>query len=173
MFNEREAIREYLVWIREERRKLSDDYWKGIERLRELDSLEREIEKETELAINETKQEELTLIQAIEKASREYGVRIESENKANKVDAKDIELLKEKDDNNLVIKKRKNNDIQLIANEVATYLKERGIPTSTKEIHSYLESKGYKISNTTSTINRVIIYQPKIERISRGFYQYR
>lgn len=193
-YTERKALKEYIEWIREERRKLSDEYWKSIERLRELDEkaeqdlkeypevidkLVHVIEKQT---ITVRKMNEQIPQVPLEEAVKQFNVThagdegIESFNEKyptiTQLD-REIERQKDADERNSKLKRRKQQDGREIANEIVSYLKASGQPVKMKEVTKYLEEKGYKISNPTIAMNTTMMYESRVERVTKGYYQYR
>lgn len=179
-FTERVAIKEELEFIREERRKLTDRYWDLITRLKELDAEDRargqfidiegafqsihEITKELSFAISyvhkkipmDIENEELSLIQD------------------NQVADKETVRNQQKDDNTIL--ERKNKDLKKIAQLVASFLKEKGVPVRINTIFKYLmDDYGYYWGKTSYswTFKQLMQYEPKIISSSRGYYQYK
>lgn len=162
MYNERMAIREYTKWIREERRFLAEEYWRAIERLRELDKnqpIQAEQPKQEQRLTKEEAQENIKHLKKF------FG------NFETNVPAKLIEEERDRAVRQAVIKVRKKADTRIIETIVVRFLKEAGKPVRTKDINDLLKEEGYDLANPTETMNRVMSYNPKIERVGRGYYQ--
>jgi len=185
MYTERKALEEHIMWIREERRKLSDEYWRAIAHLRELDNklneggpseltekLAKMVEEQGN-TINELKNlvpkvPVEVAVEQFKKLKEEESVTIEEP----KIPNVQIESQKDFDDRNRSVKRRTHQDNTAIAHEIASYLKETGIPTRTIDIQNHMEQKGYILNNPTNYVNRAMEINKRIERVSWGFYQY-
>lgn len=64
-------------------------------------------------------------------------------------------------------------DIKTITKEVAHILKEKGTPMKVKEIAKKLEEKGIDVKDLYSTIHQVKAYEPRIQKASHGYLQYK
>lgn len=176
IYTERIALKEYISFIREERRRLSDEYWKSIERLRQLD--ERIVPEDKNELINtllsmiseqnKTVDNLRSLLSPHESVKPEIPV-LEKENKI--VD-KIIEEQKIIDSNSNRMKPVYG-DLDIISRVISSFLKDKEYATL-KEIEQHLiESKNYKVINFSNTMNRILEVNPKIYRLKRGFYAYK
>lgn len=179
LYTERKALEDHIKWIKEERRKLAEEYWKSVERLRELDSqLSNEGQNELVeklMTMIELQSETIGLMKdKIPHVPIETVVEQWKQENKEKVETKKLipesEIAEAKYREN---KKRigKRLDYTVVAKEIEHFIKETGRPVQTKEITIYLNEKGIKLSNPTSTLNRVMELNEKIERVYKGYYQ--
>ena len=163
IFTERQALKEYTEWLREERRRLGQEYWKAMERLRTLDE-QQNVLSESEEIIDKLS-EAISLFS--NSKSKPKTVTLKQIEKENPISPQDIEREKDR----AFKKRRRNNDISVVAKMVLIYLKEKGVPVSLKEIDEFLKSNEVFVANPTSTMNKVRVYEPSVEKASRGYYQ--
>jgi seryl-tRNA synthetase len=175
IYTERKALKEYISFIREERRRLSDEYWKSIERLRQLD--ERIVPEDKNELINtllsmiseqnKTVDNLRSLLSPHESVKPEIPV-LEKENKI--VD----KVIEEQKIIDSISKKHVSyGDLGIMSSVIASFLKDKEYATL-KEIEQHLaESKNYKVANFSNTMNRIIDVNPKIYRLKRGYYAYK
>lgn len=186
IYTERKALQEHIEWIREERRRLSDEYWRAIERLRELDNKladEGVSELVDKLFIVAERQNDAVNdlanlipsipVEEVVKYWKELNGNSEPEDIIEKVKNEEIERQKDIDDSNRPVKRSKRQDSKIMTSEIASFLKSEGVPVNTASIKSHLEEKGYTVNNPTNVIVRAMEQNDKIERVSRGFYQYK
>lgn len=182
-YSERKALKDYISYIREERRRLSDEYWKSLARLRELDE-KAEKAGQSDLVvtllkvIEDQKQtvERLTELVAIESPKLSIlDVINQFDEKKEIIEKQKIEEMKDLDEMTKPVKDRKRMNFKILEGYVASFLKEKGIPVSLKEIKNFLEqSYSYKVVNMSATMNQILeLSGTKIERVGRGYYQYR
>lgn len=188
MFTERIFLKQRVEEIREEKNKLNEEYMMIKQRLKELDEIEREaidaesvIFKLTEavkslsklippvpidVIINHLQKENIISDEKIIKDNIE-----EKENII--IDNKKIEEQKDKDIKKSKFKRKSTKDIKDVSFITAKYLKDKGRPTKSSDIEKYLkEEYNMEWNNFTTAIKNMMVYEPKIKRAYRGFYQY-
>lgn len=175
-FNERKALQEHIQYLREERRRLGDEIWKAHERLKQLDEAAQHPEVLEKMYNTVERLEKLlptmNAVQTIENSELPSNLILDTpEEMEAKISNYEIELEKEKVFRASRMKKGTQTDVKELAVVILNYLKERGIPVKTSEIRGYLEEHGITHKNMTNTMNQVMNYQPKIERVSKGYYQ--
>lgn len=214
-FTEREALRQLIEYIKDERARLWDEYIKAVGRLAELDRLDNvhpEIKLEvpkTPVQIPEVKVESpivtqviennveeeledeqqeldeykgLPLADAVAKWNSERGFGAIEEDKQNQTSlfkASDIEATKDYDNRvnsavKLHRKRSKQRDIKVLTKDIVSILKEAGRPLKTKDIIDSLEERvGVELKNPYNILSLAKKYEPKIESVKYGFYQYK
>lgn len=188
LFTERKALKEYMDWIKEERRRLTDEYWKALNELKNLDEkLEKSLNGPSDtidrlLNLTESQKESVDNLSklipsipvevAIDHWKKMNDAHVDDEPVNKFFTNRQVEEEKEKDEKTQPVKRRKRIDVRTLAFEVANYLKEQGVPIKMSKIHEFMETKVYKIHNPTSMMVQVMNYEPRIERAKRGFYQY-
>ncbi|QIW88683.1 hypothetical protein P59_086 [Bacillus phage P59] len=187
-FTERKALEKYIEYIVEERTRLLEEYKSAMSRLSKLDDIDNvhpEITEKVEQsapALSPAKQiiPEMvpaqpgpinSLEEAIEALQAINGVP-DSEDKY--VYDRQKEIIKDIDRKNSPVKsKSTQRDIKKITQEVVNILKDAGRPVKTRDIIKKLEEKGHKVSSPYGMINQVKGYEPKIQQVSHGYYQYK
>lgn len=188
MLTERKALQDYIEWLKDERRRLGEEYWSAIERLRVLDQevqtdissidmvndLSKLIKMQTE-TVNKLGNliPSIPVETIVESWSETERVSIETEKNYSKISPKQMEQEKDREDFSATIKRR-NNSIKNLSSDVSTFLEGAGAPVKMAEIENYVLQKGYnKFSNPSDIMNKIMNYNPRIERAYRGYYQYR
>lgn len=183
-FTERKALKEYVAWIREERRRLGDEYWKAIERIRELDANAEvnnvSVETVDRLAEVINRQNEVIerLNDLMPKIPVEVAVK-QLQNITGNVTVTEDQLVKAKvmeeainyKERKAIRKGRTNLDIKSLSYDVVNYLNEQGRPVKMAEIAEYLKEIGAKVANPTNLMKSIMSYQVKVERVMKGYYQ--
>lgn len=188
-FNERKAIEEYIEYLkkdndritamyREQRERNMLEYKEAIKRIRVLDEIDRQIEKPTVQAVEEEKTTEtvgakpLSLQEAIEQYNKER--ELESKDKPFQYDSQ-AEKDKTRKYNETTKRSYRSQriDTSVVAKDIASFLKDRGVPTKANEITKHLRDLGYKLNNPYLVLKRVKEYDPKVEMVTKGFYQYK
>lgn len=187
IYTERQALQEYIEWIKDERRRLSGEYWKAIERLRELDSkveategsevvnkLVSVVERQNEVVskLNEVMPHVPANVVA-EYWEKNISKEVTYTEEVAAAMTDEIEFEKDKAERQAPVKRSKKQDIKTLSYEIASFIKEQGVPVRTAQIREHFEGKGYRLANPTAMMNKVMEYHDKVERVSRGFYQYR
>lgn len=178
LYTERKAIQEYLEFLREERRRISSEYWRALQRLKELDEQINKHEPteliNTLVSIIETQTKTLNHIKelipniplelAVEKINRE----LEREN----LQAEEIEEEEQTQTitTTTVKRKRKRAKVDEVAKIVAKYLRESELPKPAGEIEKYLTDKGYKVY--PGLLTKLVDTDKNIVRVKRGYYKY-
>jgi hypothetical protein len=188
-FNERKAIEEYIEYLkkdndritamyREQREKNMLEYKEAIKRIRVLDEIDRQIEKPAVQAVEEEKTtvtagiQPLSLQEAIEQYNKER--ELESKDKPFEYNSQaEQRRTQQYAETNRKNKRAKRIDTSVVAKDIASFLKERGVPTKANEITKHLRELGYKLNNPYLVLKRVKEYDPKVEMVTKGFYQYR
>mgnify|MGYP001091113174 CR=1 FL=1 len=185
-FNERQAIKEYIDYLkkendrvtemyRESRERYMSEYKEAIQRLRVLDDIDRKVEKEEAPApvIQETeppKAETITLQEALEM----YRDKKESESTT---DDKAFEYNRQEEEKKEQLYKEKKYarllDHKQLTQEIASILKKAGRPIKSNELKKQLNAMDYPVTNIYSVLQSAMIYDPKIEQAMRGYYQYK
>lgn len=179
-----------MTYIEEERARLWGDYTMLLDRLRTLDEIENPIIAKEEHSVDiedigpdssddEPIEEEpvedfepTTLEEYLEKNSTPV-----VEEPISIIPKTEIEALKDKDQKNRKIKSptrgASSRDIKVIAQYVKAVLKEAGVPMKTSELISRLGEIGIDVSSPYGMLMQVRAYEPKIEKASFGYYQYK
>lgn len=184
-YTERTALRDYITWIQSERRRLGEEYWRVIERLKNLDKqMENHTETSSELMnklieMNEKQTEvvgklgELVPSVPANVVAEFWEENISKQTTYSKVSTKQIEKQRDIEDQFSTIKRKRRNNIKELSTDVVAYLKESGAPVQVSKVEKFLVSKGYNIANSASVLSQAMSYDNRIERPLRGFYQYR
>src|SRR5690625_3033581 len=131
MLTERQALREYINYLREERLKISDEYWKAVTRLRELDERQQYYYNESKSLDCEVKidklihQVELLNKKLIEQNKLPYQEQYEEHTEVK------------------ITSKRRYNKSNVISGIIIDYLKENRDPVKARDINLYLQHRGY------------------------------
>jgi len=189
LFTERKALKEYMDWIKEERRRLTDEYWKALNELKNLDEkLEKSLDGPSDtidrlLNLTESQKESVDNLSklipsipvevAIDHWKEMNDTHVSDEPVNEFFTNRQVEEEKEKDEKTQPVKIKKRTDVRTLAFEVANYLKEQGVPVKMGKICEFMETKAHKIHNPTSMMVQVMNYEPRIERAKKGFYQYK
>lgn len=191
-FTEREAITKMMSYIENERERLWTSYEGYLNRLRELDDIDRETklaDKKIEIVRNPEsvppqepvkeilRKEDVTNLKTIE----EY---IE-ENKDNPIVIKEtpkynseIEATKDREYKNRVVKNPVKrgmfNDLRVVAQYAKTILKEHGKSMKAHDLINQLEEANIKLGSNSKyeTVRQIMKYEPTIKRVTHGHYQY-
>src|SRR5690606_13197997 len=127
LYNEREALKDYIEWIKDERRRLAEEYWNALSRLRELDEkLENDLRSSPEifdklLGMIESQKETVDkLSNVIPKVPVETAVEhlkqsVTTTYNEERISIKQIE--EEKDREEFLNPRRRNNDIKTLTYE--------------------------------------------------------
>lgn len=192
MFTERKAIKERMEQIKEEISELRKERDMLFMRLKELDNKSMEaydisevMENLSEITLNLSKLiPKIPLNTVIEEYKKEvlskvsHEIRIE-ENTYEESNITEKMVLEEKelDELSAPVRKRKSNDLNIVSSHVASILKEKGRPVRVGELEEELKEKYNIFWNSTVAFNQALINimknDDRIERASRGFYQYR
>jgi hypothetical protein len=176
MFTERKALEDYIEWLREERRRLGEEYWKAIERLKQLDQ-DLTAEGSSELVgklmvmIEDQTKTVDRLRQMVPSVPAQAAIDLfkkEADNIINKVE---IQKERDKEESSAPVKRAKRQDRKQMAQEIKAYLKSKGVPVKSQKIKQYLESKGYKVNNITVLIQTAQEHEPQIKKATFGYYQ--
>jgi len=185
-FNERQAIKEYIDYLkkendrvtemyRESRERYMSEYKEAIQRLRVLDDIDRKVEKEEAPApvIQEAAPSEpqgMSLQEALELYNKERQSELTSDDIAfeynRQEEEKKEQLYKEKKYVRLL-------DHKQLTEEIASILKKAGRPIKSSELKKQLNAMDYPVTNIYSVLQSAMIYDPKIEQAMRGYYQYK
>jgi hypothetical protein len=179
VFTERMAIKEAIQHIQEERRRLTDQYWSLISRLRELDTEDRtrgqfiDIESTFGMMYEITKELSTALHRVQSQIPMEPIISNTLPIEDNKVVDKETVLNQKEEDR--IIKTQKHSDLKKISGIVAQFLKERGVPVKLSTIFAILEEQGYTWSKNaySLTIKNMMEHDNKIVTATRGYYQYK
>jgi hypothetical protein len=182
LYTEREALKEYIEFIKEERRKLGEEYWKAIQRLKEIDSSIANsnempadiLSKLVEVVSNQNQTVE-KLNQIIPPVPVEAVIEFyQSETTTtSKISVDQIEREKEKDEHFQPVKKANRVDRKDLAYKIAGFLKEMERPVQSKEIKGFLEEEGFKFQNVSEVMKTSMEHHQRIDRAMRGYYQYK
>ena len=178
-FTEREALRQMMNYIKEERQRLWEEYVKATNRLAELDKIEGTVEEVKEKPVEDEivkgVVESMTLTEAIELHNKQRGIKEEPVKET--VYNSDMERYKDFDNSKRVvrtpIKRSKYRDVKSISKTAVAILKEAGRPLKTAELIEGLEKRGINVNTPYVLIQQIRTYEPKIERVKFGYYQYR
>jgi hypothetical protein len=186
ILTERAAIQDEMKWIREERRHLHDRYYDLMDRLRYLD--ERDMEAvDPNVVINQLIDTtnrlgnivpEVTIGQVVEHLQKEFDLSAfapkKEEEEQSIIPKEEIfkEQLREDAQSNFM--RGTKNDYEKQAPLVVKIMKELGRPVQLAELKDMMYEKHNVIwKNASNAINTIMIYEPKIEKIQYGTYQYR
>jgi hypothetical protein len=216
--SERQAILKMIDYIEGERLRLWGENVRLLDRLRELDDIERlksqpestieedlveneekhvtdlteetEVETATQEEVVETAQEttiepsgKMSLAEAIDVYNKQ--VEAERENisdtlspfQQNAAFIRDLEIMKDVENKRKIAKKRKKGkkyrNTKEVAYEVRTILKDAGRPVKTSDLIEQLKQTGIEIANPYTLLTRVKQQDPRIEKASFGYYQYK
>lgn len=215
-FTEREALRQLIEYIKEERARLWEEYIKATRRLSELDKLDnihpenkqpitinlepigftkeepehaqegeqqelKDIQVTADLEIDDEddwlkEYEGLTLEQTIEKFNRDNGIDLADDAKKDTISKVEIEIAKDYDEKSRPVKTNTKTsfykDIKTITQDVVSILKEAGRPIRTREVIKQLEDRGIVVNNPYSLLTETRKYDPRIQNVKFGYYQY-
>jgi hypothetical protein len=187
-FTERKALEKYIDYIVEERSRLLEEYKAALSRLSKLDDIDNvhpEVPKKVEQsapAQTPTKQMEVEIVTPQENPinSLEDAIAaLQTMNTETLLDPKPVydrekEIIKDIDRKNSPVKsKSTQRDIKKITQEVVSILKDVGRPIKTRDLIKKLEEKGYDVSSPYGMLNQAKGYEPKIQQVSHGYYQYK
>jgi predicted RNase H-like nuclease len=117
----------------------------------------------------------MSLSDAIEKLNQQLD--IEDENKDSWVYDSEKETLREKDYSKRAVKvpTKKSNyrDVKVVASEVVAILKTVGRPIKTAELIKKMREADIDTSSPYALLNNVRKYEPRIQKIGFGFYQFK
>jgi hypothetical protein len=182
MYTEREALKEYIEYIREERKRLGEEYWKAIQRLKEIDSnhspdqLPSDILSKLIEVVEKQNSTVEKLNEIIPPVPVEAVVELfhnETTTTTSKISTDKIEREKEKDEYFQPIKKQTRTSRKDLANRIGSFLKEMERPAQAKEIKEFLEEEGYKFQNISEVMRSTMEYNSRVDRAMRGYYQYK
>lgn len=187
MYTERQALKEYVSFLKEERVRISSEYWQALERLKQLDEKLNAQHEPSELVVkmleviekqNDTIDQLKLLIPSvsIEQAIQNIKhVEVVEAVQEVAVSTQHIEQQKEADEKKSIMKRKKKSDMRSLAYELANFLKNKGTPVKMAHIVEHMRTlNNFRVpKNPTNTMNQIITYEPKIERIGKGYYQYR
>jgi len=185
-FNERQAIKEYIDYLkkendrttemyRESRERYMSEYKEAIQRLRVLDDIDRKIEKAEAPApvIQEAAPSEpqgMSLQEALELYNKERQSEPTSDDIAFEYNRQEEE---KKEQLYKARKYVKLLDHKQLTEEIASILKKAGRPIKSSELKKQLTAMDYPVTNIYSVLQSAMIYDPKIEQAMRGYYQYK
>lgn len=191
VFTERQAIKQRMSDIREERRELASEYYKLMDRLRELDSKEREaIDTESVVgsltdAVNTLSSmvphiPAQALIKSVAEKLAENQVTVTVEEEEVKEVAPEHVIADQQyrdSEKHLTEKpqrigKMKSSELD---NLIVSILKEAGVPMRLVDIRNKVQEEiGYEINQGTfhNRVNRISENNPKVQKAMRGYYQY-
>lgn len=190
-FSERDAIQRMMSYIEEERARLWGDYKNLLERLGQLDEIDRPleaapIEEETEPVVEvpeESMKQNMVSAPIIPMVVPEKSLAdvIAELNQEAKEEAprfrKEVEELKDKEYKNRKIKNPTRGggsaDIAVVAQFAKAILKEAGEPIKTSELIQKLREADIKMWSPYSILNQIRKYDQNIENVERGYYQYK
>lgn len=223
-FSEREAIVRMMSYIEEERARLWGDYSKLLDRLRQLDEIDRPITQVVpnpfqlgpsgtyHPPVSKDPNDNLMLFNApqaptwepIPVADETPAPPVEKEIEESQQDpetpalngeeyvfsfddflkqakeeeekpkfTKEIEELKDRDANNNPLKTPSTRDVKIVSQYVRAILKEAGRPLKTAELIKQMEEANIDTSSPYVLLGQVRNYDPKVENIAHGFYQYK
>lgn len=175
VYTERKALKDYIDWIKEERRRLSDEYWNAVERLRELDDVDR---KEQPIDLNEKLFDTINTLSKmipsvpVEKVVSELKTDLSVPTTKNEiVSYTDIDDQRQRDKKRSGTVRKSRINYDMLTNEIINFMDEKGIPVNLSTITKHLVSKGLTLSNPTIMMNKAMEVNHKIQRISKGVYQ--
>lgn len=166
-FTERVALREYLEFLREERERITTEYWNTLNRLRELDEKEERETQGQKFNVPEKGSSFQDAVEAMNNLDEDDNV------EQTRISQQDIEEMKDYDEVTVSVKRSRRNDIKSLSYQVASYLKNSPVPVKMSELKEFMEDQGHKTKNPTDLMNHIMEYHPRVERVSRGYYQYR
>lgn len=203
-FTEREALKDYLEYIRQELGRLNGEYRTTLDRLARLDEIDNvhpvnlskqvkvhapvqevedsETNKPESKSEVETKDESnvkpaednsegsvFKLAELLRKANEERGL-VETEEKPSQVNTIVKRIPTTIREKNRASKYR---DVQIIAKDIVSILKEAGVPIKVSEIMEKLKEKGVRTNSPYSLMDRARKYEPSIKKAKFGYYQYK
>jgi len=178
-FNERQAIKEYIDYLKQDNERLTQvyreqrdrnmmEYKEAMKRLRVLDEIDRKIDQPSELPVLE--------LTPVANVNQDLQQMIDQRNKE-KGETKPFEYDRQKEEVRERVyranRKSPRNNIKELTNEIASYLKEEGVPKKASEIIKSLRNNGTKLNNPYNILARAKEYDPRIEMITKGIYQYK
>lgn len=184
--DEKKYLYELMKEITTERRKLTDMYSGLKERLDEISKLEKlgldEIPIQTIIDFNNSKNAKRRIAN-IERHTGHTIKKIENEAelKANPAEREiipkvEIEIEKEKVSKQSPTRKSKGMPLDKAAGVIAHILKEKGIPLKAKDLHALVNEQvdaPIELGNfTKNTLPRSSKLNPRINNVSRGYWQY-
>jgi hypothetical protein len=185
-FTERKALEKYIDYIVEERSRLLEEYKTAMARLSKLDDIDNihpEVPKpvvQSAPATTPVKKAEPEMvtpqnspINSLDEAIAALQV-LDMETNPAPVYDRQKEIVKDIDRKNSPVKsKSTQRDIKKITQEVVSILKDVGRPIKTRDLIKKLKDKGYDVSSPYGMLNQVKGYEPKIQQVSHGYYQYK
>jgi len=193
---ERDYLRERVKMLLDEKRELKQLYREESERIeKEFYDIKirlAQLDKENKDYIKDTIDYENTLIKLtnvvdnlsklipqvpVENVIQKFNEKFEDKKDniiEEKFDKTEINELKDKEKVKLTGNIGKNyKDIKIVADKIAFILKEAGQPLKSSKLEEILNKEyGWHWNNFTNTINRVLKYNNKIQKATRGYYQY-
>lgn len=193
VFTERQAIQQRMAEIREERRELGNEYYRLMDRLRDLDTQEKEA-IDSEAVVGSLAEAVKTLrdlipfipadalIKQVAQLVKENEIEItveEEEQKPQVAPAHVISHQQQMDaEKHLTEKPRrvgrvKSDDLNRMIVDV---LKDRGVPMKLEDIRQAVEEQvGYEFNGGTfhNRLNNLMISNSRVEKPMRGYYQYK
>lgn len=197
VFTERAAIRERMTDIKEEKKRLNEEYYVLLDRLRTLDTQETEA-IDTESVVGSLTDalrllKELipniptdVLITNLADKVKESGVQIQAELEETPIVPEYIVAEQKYRDAQRQLHERtpgkKNNSKYLnksdsgrLSDAIVALLKEKGIPTKLGELQDEIEQEFGPISGAAfhARMNTIMKNNSKVEKVMRGVYQYK
>ncbi|WP_017728177.1 Rok-like winged helix domain-containing protein [Halalkalibacterium ligniniphilum] len=163
MFTERDAIKQRLHDINEEKTKLSKESLFLLNRLRELDNLERN----EKLPITD---EEKRTLEPISTPTSEFRSLPEQQEKTPILSKLTYSFEPRRQPQAY---KQTERDIEEVLENIKTLLIQKGEPVSRKEIKEMLREKGLlNWASVDYMMKKVMKLDPSIKKIHRGFFEY-
>jgi hypothetical protein len=188
-FTERKALEKYIEYIVEERARLLEEYKSTLGRLSKLDDIDNVhpenptpvVQSAPALTPAKNIVPEVVTPQENSISSLEEAIEaLRAIHPQEAVDSNPVkydrqkEIIKDIDRKNSPIKSTSSQrDIKKITQEVVAILKEEGRPIRTRTIIKKLEERGVNASSPYSLLNQARGYEPKIQQVSHGYYQYK
>lgn len=188
-FSEREAISKMMSYIENERGRLWTSYEGYLDRLRELDDIDRETkladkkieivrkpefipEEPTVEILRKEDVEGLDTSKVFLEDNKETPTVHKEETKYNS----EIEASKDREYKNRVIKNPVKrgmfNDLSMVARYAKAFLQEHGKPMKAQDLINKLEDANIRTGSPYETVRQVMKYEPTIKRVAHGQYQY-
>lgn len=193
VFTERQAIQQRMAEIREERRELSNEYYTLMDRLRELDNVEKEA-IDTESVVGNLTEAVKTLrslipfipadalIKQVAEMVKENDITIEVDKEEQKPQVAPEHVIKHQQhvdaEKHITTKKTgrlSSSQVREIEQIIIDILKESGIPMKLLDIRNEVTKRiGYEMHEGTfhAKVNNLMIKNPRVTKPMRGYYQY-
>jgi hypothetical protein len=176
MYTERKALEDYIIWLKEERRRLGEEYWKAIERLKQMDENiaaqgTSELVERLMLLVEDQNKTVDKLSKMVPPVPASAAIELFKQETNEIINKVEIQKERDKEEKQLPVKRARRQDRKVIAQVIKHFLKNKGVPVKSKHIQKHLEGQGYKVNNITVLLQTAQEHEPTIKKAMRGYYQ--